>query len=165
VHVLTKGALVLEDIPMYAAGRRARIGVTITTLDEETARVWEPHASSVAKRVEVLRAAKAAGLPTAVMFGPLLPGVSDDEASIDGLMKLAADLDIDLIWTDALNPRPKVWESVSALLRRRHPNLFGLYKRVLFNSESREAYLAVLRRRIRAAASHHRISGRVEGCP
>jgi len=165
VHVLTKGSLVLEDIPMYAAGKHARIGVTVTTPDGALARVWEPHASSVAKRLEVLRAAKEAGLETSVMFGPLLPGLSDDDESLDRLMKAAADLDVDVIWTDALNRHPKVWESVSALLSKRYRGLLGLYRGVLFNEASRETYLEALRRRIQAAAARHRVTKRLSGCP
>ena len=165
VHVLTKSALVLEDIPMYAAGRRARIGVTITTPDESAARLWEPHAASIAKRIEVLRTAKGAGLRTAVMFGPLLPGVSDDGETLDRLMAIARDLDVDVIWTDALNPRPKVWPSVQALLAKVCPALIEPYRGLLFNEAKREKYLAGLRRRIEAAAEHNKVASRLAGCP
>jgi DNA repair photolyase len=165
VHLLTKSALALDDIPMYKAGHKARIGVTIATPDEAAARVWEPFASPVAKRVEVLRAAKEAGLATSVMFGPLLPGISDDEESLDRLMKIAADLDVDLIWTDALNRRPKVWQSVAALLAKRYPALLEPYRKILFNEAARESYLEGLRRRIKVAAAHHRLTKRLGGCP
>jgi DNA repair photolyase len=165
VHVLTKSALVLDDIPIYSKGRRARIAVTITTPDESVARVWEPHASSVARRLDVLRQAKAAGLPTAVMFGPLLPGISDDDATLDALMKSAADLDVDLIWTDALNLRPKVWQAVGPVVSKRYPALLPLYKNVLFNAAFRDDYIGKLGTRIRAAASRHKLLPRLEGCP
>jgi len=61
--VLTKSRLVLRDLDIFA-GRPVQLGVTITTPDESWARVWEPGASSVADRIEVLRQAKAAGLRT-----------------------------------------------------------------------------------------------------
>jgi len=165
VHVLTKSALVLDDIPIYSKTRRARIAVTITSPDESVARLWEPHASPVARRLDVLRQAKAAGLPTAVMFGPLLPGISDDDATLDSLMKSAADLDVDSLWTDALNLRPKVWQSVGPLVSKRYPALLPLYKNVLFNAAFREDYLAGLAARIRAAAARHNLLPRLEGCP
>jgi DNA repair photolyase len=165
VHVLTKSAAVLDDIPMYAAGKRARIGVTITTPDEAVARMWEPYASPVAKRVAVLRKAKEEGLTTSVMFGPLLPGVSDDEETLDALMKMARDLDVDLIWTDALNARPKVWPAVHALLAKINPALAEPYRGMLFNEARREKYLEGLRRRIRNAAEHNKVASRLGGCP
>lgn len=163
VNILTKSALVLEDIPMYAAGKRCRIGVTITTPDEEVARIWEPGASPVAKRTEVIRAAKAAGIETSVMFGPLLPGLSDDDASLDRLFALAAETGVDNIWTDCMNLRPKVWESVRALLVKRYPSLMPLYRGVLFNESERERYVEDLHKRIRAAASRHGVLGKLDG--
>jgi DNA repair photolyase len=110
--VLTKSRLVLRDFDLFA-GRRVRVGVTITTTDERWARVWEPGASPVADRVEVLRQAKARGLVTAVMFGPLLPGISDTDAALGELFALAAAAKVDHVWTDILNPRPRVagWDS------------------------------------------------------
>ena len=69
LDILTKSRLVLRDLDILA-GRNVRLAVTITTSDESWARIWEPKASSVSDRVEVLRQAKAAGLETAVMFGP-----------------------------------------------------------------------------------------------
>jgi DNA repair photolyase len=127
VNVLTKSALVLRDLALLTqsstprvgpAGGRARVGVTVTTLKEGLRKLWEPRTSTVEERFEVLAHAHAAGLKTAVMFGPLLPFLSDGEKDIDGLFARAADLKVDVIWVDALNPRPRVWPSVAALLRR-----------------------------------------------
>jgi len=46
VNALTKSALVLRDLDVFAGGR-ARIGVTVTTLDEGLRALWEPGGSSV----------------------------------------------------------------------------------------------------------------------
>jgi DNA repair photolyase len=163
VNILTKSALILEDIPMYVAGHHARIGVTITTPDEEAARIWEPGAAPVAKRIEVLKAAKAAGLETSVMFGPILPGVSDDDASLDRLFAIAAETEVDNVWTDCLNARPKVWPSIASLLTRRFPALLAIYRNVLFNEAFREKYVEDLDKRIHAAAARHKMLGRMGG--
>ena len=125
----------------------------MNTPDEKMARLWEPRASSVAGRLKVLHAAKAAGLDTAVMFGPLLPGISDSPAALDRLFALAAEADVDLIWTDALNPRPRVWPSVQRLLGQRWPELGQRYRRVLFDKTGRPEYLAELKHRVRRAAA------------
>lgn len=167
VRVLTKSSAVLDDLEMYAsyAGKGlASIGVTITTPDEYAARLWEPHASPVSERIEVLRKAGEAGLDTSVMFGPLLPGVSDDDESLDRLFEIASDLQVGGIWTDAMNPRPKVWESVRAFLDERYPGLKDLYRRVLFDKRAREQYVADLNTRIRAAAKRHGLGKQLGGC-
>jgi DNA repair photolyase len=158
LSILTKSQLVLRDLDVFR-DRDARVGVTITTPDEAQASLWEPHASSVAARVGVLKQAKAAGLATAVMFGPLLPGISDSQDALDELFALAAEVDVDHIWTDAMNPRPRVWPSVRGFLQRRRPDLLDLYRRVLFDRAFRARYQEELRGRIRRAAAR---AGRID---
>jgi DNA repair photolyase len=160
LSILTKNRLVLRDLDIFA-GRPVRVGVTITTPDESWARVWEPEASSVSDRMEILRQAKAAGLETAVMFGPLLPEISDSDEDLARLFELAADVGVDRIWTDKLNPRPRVWPSLQETLQRYRPDLCERYRRVLFDPACRQAYTAEIDRRIRDAARSAGIADRL----
>lgn len=160
LNILTKSGLVRRDFDIFA-GRDVRVGVTITTPDESWARIWEPGASSVAERAEVLRAARAAGFRTVVMFGPLLPGISDTAEALKRLFALAADVGVDRIWTDVLNPRPRVWPGVQEVLRRHAPRLGELYRRILFEPVSRRAYECELNARIRHAAQAAGVSDRL----
>ena len=163
VNVLTKSALVLRDLDVFA-GRTARIGTTITTLDERLQRLWEPQASAIDARFHVIEEARRAGLSTSIMFGPLLPGLSDDEASIEAMLQRARALGIDRIWVDALNPRPRVWPAVADLLGRHFPELREPCRRVLFDREARDRYLAELGARVRAAAGRVGVADRVGAC-
>ena len=163
VNVLTKSALVLRDLDLFA-GTTTRVGVTVTTLDERLASWWEPFASPVEERFRILREARAAGLKTSIMFGPLLPFLSDNLSQVSALLERAADLHIDTIWVDAFNPRPKVWESAAALLDRHFPDLRERYARVLFSPTVRAAYLAALRDRVAVAAQRHHIADRLSSC-
>jgi len=158
--VLTKSDLVLRDLDVFA-GRDVRVGVTITTPDESEARLWEPKASPVSARVKVLKQAKAAGLETSVMFGPLLPGISDTPEALGRLFELAAEVGVDHIWTDMLNRRPLVWPSVRSFLRRHRPDLLDHYKRVLFDRAFRADYEKELDKRIDAAARASGMTGRM----
>jgi DNA repair photolyase len=160
VDILTKSRLVLRDLDILA-GRDVRVGVTITTPDERWAAIWEPAAASVAERLDVLRQAKASGLATAVMFGPLLPEISDTDAALARLFSLAADVGVDKIWTDTLNPRPRVWPSVQEVLRRYRPDLLEHYRRVLFDRDCRRAYRQELDRRVHEAAAVSGVSDRL----
>lgn len=161
LNVLTKSDLVLRDLDVFA-GRDVRLGVTITSADEAVARLWEPGASSVSDRLRVLEQAKAAGLSTAVMFGPLLPRISDTEKALAELFALAAGADVDRIWTDALNPRPRVWPSIQTLLRNHWPDLCESYRRLLFDRDRRSDYLDELDQRIRRAAADAGLADRLD---
>lgn len=163
VNALTKSALILRDLDIFA-GSSAQIGVTVTTLDARLAALWEPFASPVDERFRVLAEARAAGLKTSIMFGPLLPFLSDNYESVYGLLERAAALEVDTIWVDGFNPRPKVWESTAALLDASFPELRERYASVLFSAPVRTAYLRGLRERVHLAAKRLHIGGRVHGC-
>lgn len=151
LNILTKSKLVLRDLDILV-GRNVRLGVTITTPDEHWAKIWEPGASGVAERVEVLRQAKAHHLRTTVMFGPLLPQISDTDEALAALFALASGAGVSRIWTDGLNPRPRVWPSVQAVLQRHRPDLLDHYRRLLFDKTARAEYQHQLRQRVRKAA-------------
>ena len=163
VNILTKSALVLRDLDILV-GRTAQVGVTVTTLDDDLRRLWEPSGGTVEQRLHILDEARRLRLRTAIMFGPLLPFLSDDEASLQAMLRCAADLEVDVIWLDALNPRPRVWASVAALLRNRFPELHEPYRRVLFDRKYRESYLAELRKRVLGIVDRYALTNRIAGC-
>jgi DNA repair photolyase len=160
LRVLTKSQLVLRDLDIFT-GHDVCLGVTITTPQESQARLWEPGASPVSARLRVLREAKAAGLTTSVMLGPLLPAVSDTPEALRKLLALVRETNVDRIWMDAINPRPRVWPSVQQFLRRNRPDLIEEYRRVLFDPAYRDGYVTELRRRVRQAATEAGLSDRL----
>jgi len=157
--ILTKSDLILRDLDILA-GRPVRVGVTITTADPAQAALWEPQASAVPRRLDVLRQAKAAGLKTTMMFGPLLPAISDTPEALEKLFELAGQMDVDSIWTDALNPRPRVWPAIQEMLRRHRPDLLGHYRAILFDAVVRDRYEADLKKRVRQVATRAGLADR-----
>jgi DNA repair photolyase len=82
VAILTKNALVTRDLdilaPMAERGL-VKVGLSVTTLDRKLARAMEPRASTPAKRLDALRQLSDAGVPTGVMFAPVIPGLNEPE--------------------------------------------------------------------------------------
>jgi DNA repair photolyase len=163
LHVLTKSSLVLRDLDVFT-GQPVQLGVTLTTLDERLRELWEPGAAGIQERFRVIEAARGVGLQTSVMFGPLLPFLSDSQASIDALLGRAADLGVNRIWVDAFNPRPRVWPAVAELLRAKFPELLQPYRKILFDQPSRAEYLKELRARVNRAARRASMADRVAAC-
>jgi len=64
-----------------------KVAISITTLDPKLARAMEPRASTPAKRLVAIEALSAAGIPTVVMMGPIIPGLNDHE--IEAILKAA----------------------------------------------------------------------------
>ncbi len=91
VTIVTKGALVVRDIDVLvrlAAERLVKVFVSVTTLDDELKRRMEPRAASPAARLAAISKLAAAGIPTGVMFAPVVPAINDHE--LEGVLDAAA---------------------------------------------------------------------------
>ncbi len=73
VSILTKSPLVTRDLDVLCSLRGCEVGLTITTDDERMRQLFEPHAPSIAARLQALCRLKSAGLHTYAFVGPALP--------------------------------------------------------------------------------------------
>jgi DNA repair photolyase len=92
VGIVTKSALVVRDIDILermAKRGLAKVALSVTTLDRRIARAMEPRAATPAKRLEAVRRLSEAGIPTAVMVAPIVPGLTDPE--IESILEAARD--------------------------------------------------------------------------
>lgn len=82
VTLVTKGQLITRDLDLLralSAYRAVSVAVSLTTLDDELARVMEPRAPSPARRLEVVRKLAEAGVHVGVLTSPIIPGLNDVE--------------------------------------------------------------------------------------
>lgn len=82
VGIVTKSALVLRDLDILqsmAERGLVKVALSVTTLDRKLARAMEPRASTPEKRLETLKRLTDAGIPTSVMFAPVIPALNDME--------------------------------------------------------------------------------------
>src|SRR5262249_15493719 len=82
VGVVTKSALVARDADLLGELSRhgaAHVCSSVTTLDADLARRMEPRAAQPEKRLEAIATLAAAGVPVAVLVGPVIPGLNDSE--------------------------------------------------------------------------------------
>lgn len=80
--ILTKNALVTRDTDILAEAAThdcAAVFFSVTTLDGELARIMEPRTSQPALKLDAIRTLAAAGVPTGVMVGPVIPGLTEHE--------------------------------------------------------------------------------------
>jgi len=82
ITIVTKSAAVLRDLDLLtpmAERNLVTVAISITTLDPKLARVMEPRAAAPHRRLEAVEALSEAGIPTAVMVAPIIPGLTDQE--------------------------------------------------------------------------------------
>lgn len=90
--IVTKNYLVTRDIDLLEQMHEwngISVHMSITTLDGKLARLMEPRASQPLMRFRAIEALAKRGIPTGMIIGPVLPGLTDHE--IPALLKSAAD--------------------------------------------------------------------------
>ncbi len=134
VTVVTKSALVERDADLLADLARdglVEVLLSITTLDEDLARRLEPRAGRPRRRLAAMKALAEAGVPTGVLFAPLIPGLNDHEmesvlaaareagAQFAGWVLLRLPLEVEALFRDWLaRHQPGRAERVFSLLRQ-----------------------------------------------
>ena len=129
VAIVTKSALVARDMDILAgmaARGLAKVAISVTTIDRTLARGMEPRASTPMQRLETLRRLTEAGIPTAVMVAPVIPGLNDHE--IERILDAAALAGVREAGYIMLRLPREVAGLFSEWLLRNHPDR---YRRVL----------------------------------
>lgn len=82
VAMITKNHLITRDVDLLSDLARlnaAMVCVSVTTLDNDLARVMEPRASAPDRRLQAICALSDAGIPVCVLVAPVIPGLTDHE--------------------------------------------------------------------------------------
>jgi DNA repair photolyase len=90
--IVTKATLIERDIDLLVriAGRnRLTLHLTITTPDAKLARILEPRAPSPDLRFRTAERLRAAGLRVGILCSPLMPGITDTPAALEGMARRA----------------------------------------------------------------------------
>jgi hypothetical protein len=106
--VLSRSDLVLRDLDVLARLKRAAVGVSLPALDDVVLQRIEPRGVSVARRLEVLRQARAAGLTTFAVIQPLL--ATPLQAWLEQLVPL-----VDGVRVDGLQERDRVGQAFAGI--------------------------------------------------
>jgi DNA repair photolyase len=157
ISILTKSALVLRDLDLIEKLKDVEVAFTITTLDEEVRRRFEPGASPIAARLEALRAISEARIPTWAFCGPLLPSITDEETSLDALFAQLKRAGVGYVLVDSLNLRGAVWGRLSRVLGAHYPHLLERYRAL---SANRTPYHQALMERTKRIAERQGLTWR-----
>jgi len=155
IGILTKSKLVTRDFDILQGHTNCDIACTLTTMNEHLRFRIEPGASPTRERIAALEEACSRGISAGAFLGPFMPGLSDTDEALDALVSAIAPLPLTNILADKLNPRPGVWNEVVPFLRRYHPELIDLYRRLFFDQEEYRSYCEDLGYRLRKIAQAH----------
>lgn len=104
VRILTRSPLARSDFDLFASfGKRLVFGMSLPTLRNDLAKVYEPKAPAPSQRLATLRAAKEAGLHVYVAVAPTYPEC--DEADLRATLQAVAELEPITIFHEPINIR------------------------------------------------------------
>lgn len=158
ITIVTKSTLVLRDLELLAAmARETQVTVqfSIISLDPLVWRQVEPGTPPPAKRLTVLRRLADAGVPCGVYLAPILPGITDAEASIEAVFRASRDAGADTVWTSPLRLAPLVKEHYYGFVREAFPDLLPRYERAYARADASDAYRTAMRARLDRIRARH----------
>jgi DNA repair photolyase len=128
--IVTKSRLIERDTDLLVEIARRNtlvVHVTITTPDAKLARLLEPRAPRPDLRFQAVKRLREAGIVAGVFGSPLLPGITDTEEALDGLVRRAAAVGASFFAAHPLFLKPCSRPTYLSFVREHFPALQGDY--------------------------------------
>lgn len=126
VQIITKSNLVIRDVDILRKVPSV-VSLTITTDDDETARLIEPNAPPSSERLKTLKTLIENGIPTSVRIDPIIPFVNDNP---EKLIKSVARMGVRHITSSTYKVKPDNWRRFSTavphIAEKLRPLYFGI---------------------------------------
>jgi len=104
VRILTRSPLAKRDFDLYRSfGHRLVFGMSLPTLRNDLAKIYEPHAPSPSQRLKTLQKAKEAGLHVYVAMAPTYPEC--DQEDLVATLEAIRELDPITVFHEPINIR------------------------------------------------------------
>jgi len=134
ITIQTKSALVLRDLDLIKKFQERKIGFTITSLDDNIRKQFEPQSSSVEEKLHALDELHANGVKTYAFFGPILPYLSDQ--NLQEYLHKIAHCGVDYIYVDKLNLKPGLWQILTDFMEKELPQMQTTWKNTLLRKSN-----------------------------
>ena len=131
--ITTKSDLVVRDIELLqeiARGNIVHVNFTLTTMDEKLARLLEPRAPRPELRLAAARQLTEAGIQAGVFPNPVMPMLTDGEASLDAVAKAAAEAGATFFGGGVLFLKPCAKQVFLPFIQHHFPDLAPEYDRL-----------------------------------
>ena len=131
VRIVTKGTLALRDIDVLAdmASRAgASVCFSISTLDQDLWKELEPGTPPPAQRLHVMEQLVKAGVSAGVLLASVVPGMTDDQESLQAVVEAAAAHGASFLGAQILHLKSGTKEHFMSYLEQEHPRLYHAYQ-------------------------------------
>jgi DNA repair photolyase len=125
ISILTKSKLVVRDIDLFKRFKNIKVGISISTLNNEFARIIERAASKPTERLEAIKKVSEEGIQTYTFISPFFPEITDFNAIIEQSLDYT-----DHYSFENLNFRPHNIPRIMRIIKEHYPNLLSKYKEI-----------------------------------
>jgi DNA repair photolyase len=142
--LLTKSDMVLRDRDILKEMVDSNVSVSVAFDDDRVMRLFEGNPIETSRRVEVLRRLKEAGVGTAALICPVIPGVTNVFPLLEALVDKA-----DRIWVyglSVLDQSEQSWRNVQGILETHFPDKKEMIEGIVLDKE--HPYWAELREKL-----------------
>ncbi len=155
VSILTKSVLVKRDLDLISSMEKVDLGMSIAFREDDPfQKVFELRVKSPEERFKVLEIFSYRGIDTWVFFNPIIPGVNDDDETIEWIFKRSHDVGINSILADLLTPYPSVVRKLIPKLEGRSRKTLGFFVQ---NTSWRTNYMLALKSRLTSSGARYGI--------
>ncbi len=123
IQIITKSNIVTRDDDILSRVPSA-VALTVTTDDENLAKVLEPHAPSPCERLRAAQDLIKKGIPVSIRIDPIIPFVNEDPQR---LIAALADIGVKHITSSTYKPKPDNWRRLSESIPKVAEKLKPLY--------------------------------------
>ncbi|MDQ3856860.1 MAG: radical SAM protein [Actinomycetota bacterium] len=161
MSMLTKSTMIVRDLDVFRRLNDATtvaVAMSVGTLDEHVRKVVEPGTPPGRRRLEILAHFAEAGMKTTVLVAPILPGLTDDDEHLDGVLAECARVGIENAAPIALHVRTGIRAHFLPWLERAYPELVPLYRELYgTRAYAPKSYQEELGKRFAALRERHGI--------
>jgi DNA repair photolyase len=129
IQIITKSNIVTRDDDLLARIPSA-VSLTITTDDDNLARLLEPHAPSATERLRAAQDLISKDIPISVRIDPIIPLVNEEPRK---LITTLANIGVKHITSSTYKPKPDNWQRLSEAM----PNIAEKLKPLYFQQGER----------------------------
>jgi len=123
ISILTKSKFVERDIDLFKKFENIEVGISISTLDEEFAKIVEKGASRPSERIDAIKKLHKNEIKTYIFISPLLPEITDFREIIQKSINFT-----DYYLFENLNFRPHNIRRILEVIKKSYPKLLPVYQ-------------------------------------
>jgi DNA repair photolyase len=158
-HILTKSPLILRDIDLLSQ-LNCMVTISLTSLDEQVVRIFEPNAPSPDDRLRVVQELHLHGITTGVALIPMLPYIVESE--VETMVKAAKKVNAQYLLHKHLELKGDQERLFRDLIEKHYPHLLPKYDELYEDDfNPRKKYIQELNLLLTGFCKKYQISSKI----